>query len=72
MMDGRPEMRVGDVVCYRDHAYRVGISRTDTSIELIELNAPTRGLWVCRDEVSPASHQMQTEDPGFQNRVPDH
>ena len=62
MIDGKPDMRVGEVVCYRNHAYRVGTSRSNTSIELIELNAPTRGLWVSRDEVLPASHQNQITD----------
>jgi len=57
MTDGKPEMKNGDVVCYRDRNYRVGMSMTSTSIELIELNAPTQGVWVSRNEVRLASHQ---------------
>ena len=57
MSDGKPEMKNGDVVCYRDRNYRVGVSMTNTSIELVELHAPMRGVWVCRNEVRLASHQ---------------
>lgn len=57
MSDGKPKMKNGDVVSYRDRNYRVGVSMTNTSIELVELNAPTRGVWVCRDEVRLVSHQ---------------
>ena len=53
MKDGKPDMKIGDMVCYREQAYRVGICMTNTSIELVELNAPSRGLWVGRNEVSP-------------------
>jgi hypothetical protein len=56
MVEINRDMKVGDVVCYRDRPYRVGISRTDTSIELVEINEPARGVWVCRDEVSLASY----------------
>jgi hypothetical protein len=51
MMNGKPDMKIGDVVCYQDQAYHVGISMTNTSIELVELNAPSQGLWVGRNEV---------------------
>ena len=59
MMDGKPDMKVGDVVCYQDHAYQVGVSMTNTSIELVELNAPNQGLWVGRDEVHQAPREIQ-------------
>ena len=58
MMNEKPDMQVGDLVCYQDQSYHVGISMTNTSIELVELNAPSQGLWVGRDEV----HQAQTAD----------
>ena len=54
MKHGKPVMKMGDVVCYQDQAYRVGTCMTSTSIELVELNAPTRGHWVGRDQVYPA------------------
>ncbi len=59
MTDGKPDMKVGDVVCYQDHAYQVGVCMTNTSIELLELNAPSQGLWVGRDEVHQASQEIQ-------------
>jgi len=59
MMNVKPDMKVGDVVCYQDQAYHVGISMTNTSIELIELNAPGQGLWVGRDEVRQASQEIR-------------
>ncbi len=48
-------MKVGDVVCFRGQDYRVGICRTETSIELVELEHASRGLWVSRDEVHEKS-----------------
>jgi hypothetical protein len=57
MIDKKNEVKNGDVVCYRDRNYRVGVSMTNTSIELVELSAPIRGVWVCRDEVRLVSHQ---------------
>ncbi len=44
-------MKVGDVVRFKDQGYRVGLCRTDTSIELVELENGSRGLWVSRTEV---------------------
>ena len=44
-------MKVGKVVRYRGRNYRVGVNRTDTSIELVELKQESLGLWVSRDEV---------------------
>ena len=44
-------MKVGDVVRYSGRDYRVGLSKTETSIELVELKQRSRGLWVSRDEV---------------------
>ncbi len=44
-------MKVGKVVRYRGRDYHVGANRTDTSIELVELNRKSVGLWVSRDEV---------------------
>lgn len=61
-MHGKPDMKNGDVVCYRDRDYRVGMSMTRTSIELVELHSPTRGVWVCRDEVRPVSRRARAED----------
>jgi hypothetical protein len=54
-MNEKPDMKIGDLVCYQDQSYQVGISMTNTSIELIELNAPSQGLWVGRDEVFQAT-----------------
>ena len=51
-------MNVGDVVRFRGRDYHVGPSRTDTSIELLELQQETVGLWVDRaeiDELPPIS-----------------
>jgi len=62
MMDGKQDMKVGDVVCYRDQAYQVGVCMTSTSIELVELNAPSQGLWVGRDEVYQAPHEIEAPD----------
>ncbi len=62
MMDGKPDMKVGDVVCYRDQAYQVGVCMTNTSIELLELNAPSQGLWVGRDEVYQAPREIRAPD----------
>lgn len=64
MKDGKPDIKSGDVVCYRDQAYRVGICMTNTSIELVELNAPSRGHWVGRNEVSPVhpTHRAAREE----------
>ena len=61
-MDGKQDMKVGDVVCYRDQAYEVGVCRTNTSIELLELNAPSQGLWVGRNEVYQAPHRTRSAD----------
>ena len=44
-------MKVGKLVRYRGRDYRVGVNRTDTSIELVELQQKSLGLWVSRDEV---------------------
>ena len=48
---GGTDMKVGKVVRYRGRDYRVGVNRTDTSIELVELKQQSVGLWVSRDEV---------------------
>jgi hypothetical protein len=58
-MDGKQDMKVGDLVCYEDHAYHVGACMTSTSIELVELNAPSQGLWVGRDEVHQAPIEIR-------------
>ena len=44
-------MKVGDVVRFRGRDYRVGQSKTDTSIELVEMKQESVGLWVNRAEV---------------------
>lgn len=44
-------MKTGDLVRFMGRCYRVGACMTNTSIELIELEYPLRGLWVSRDEV---------------------
>jgi hypothetical protein len=44
-------MKLGDVVRYRGRDYRVGPCRTDTSIELVEMERESVGLWVSRAEV---------------------
>ena len=44
-------MKVGEIVRFRGQDYRVGVCRTSTSIELVELENQSRGLWVSRDEV---------------------
>ncbi len=62
MMNGKPDMKVGDLVCYRDQAYQVGVCMTNTSVELLELSAPSQGLWVGRDEVRQASHEIRAPD----------
>ena len=62
MMDGKQDMKVGDVVCYGDQAYHVGVCMTNTSIELVELNAPSQGLWVGQDEVRQAPREIRTAD----------
>jgi len=48
---GGTKMNVGDVVRFRGRDYHVGPSRTDTSIELLELKQETVGLWVSRAEI---------------------
>jgi hypothetical protein len=48
---GGTNMNVGDVVRFRGRDYHVGPSRTDTSIELVELKQDTVGLWVSRAEI---------------------
>jgi len=62
--DEKPYMKNGDVVLYRDRTFHVGTNMTNTSIELLELNEPAKGWWVCRDEVYPASPQTQISDEG--------
>lgn len=62
MKDGKSDMKAGDVVCYRDQTYRVGTCMTRTSIELVELNTPSQGLWVGRDEVYQTPHGIQPPD----------
>jgi len=61
-MNEKPDMKTGDLVCYQDQAYHVGISMTNTSIELVELNAPNQGLWVGRDEVHQTSGWSRSAD----------
>jgi len=48
---GGTKMNVGDVVRFRGRDYHVGPSRTDTSIELVELKQETVGLWVDLAEI---------------------
>ncbi len=48
---GGTGMKAGDVVRFKDQGYRVGPCRTDTSIELVEQENGSRGLWVSRNEV---------------------
>jgi hypothetical protein len=55
-------MKVGEVVRFRDQDYRVGECRTDTSIELVDLENRSRGLWVSRDEVLEASQGSEQSD----------
>jgi hypothetical protein len=55
-------MKTGDVVCYRNKFFQVGVNMTRTSIELIELKEPAKGWWVSRDEVQKMPHQTQTAD----------
>jgi hypothetical protein len=58
-------MKVGDVVGFRGRDYRVGLNRTDLSIELVELKQRSVGLWVSRDEVNElpqGSKQSITQD----------
>jgi len=58
-------MKVGDVVHFRGRNYRVGVNRTDISIELVELKQRSVGLWVSRDEVyelPQRSKQSITQD----------
>ena len=44
-------MKVGELVHFRGKDYRVGPSKTKASIELVELENESRGLWVSRDQV---------------------
>ena len=39
-------MKFGEIVRFRDQDYLVGEYRTDTSIELVDLENRSRGLWV--------------------------
>ena len=48
---GGTDMKVGQVVRFRGRNYHVGVNRTDTSIELVELKRKSVGLWVSRNEV---------------------
>lgn len=52
-------MKVGRIVRYRGRDYRVGVNRTDTSIELVELKQQSMGLWVSRDEVSEVPQGLE-------------
>jgi len=52
-------MKTGDIVRFMDKHYRVGTCMTRTSIELIELECPSIGLWVSRDEVFAVSPKGQ-------------
>jgi hypothetical protein len=54
-------MKVGETVRFRDRDYRVGPCRTDTGIELVELENKARGLWVCRAEVDTAAQTSQKQ-----------
>jgi hypothetical protein len=51
---GSENMKLGEVVRFRDEDYRVGVCSTDTSVELVELADGSKGLWVSRDEVHKA------------------
>lgn len=65
-------MKTGDIVRFMDRCYRVGACMTNTSIELIELKHPLRGLWVSRDEVhavSPNDQQIQQRQRAQMNSV---
>ena len=55
-------MKVGEVVHFRDQDYRVGVCRTNTSIELVELKQESVGLWVSRDEVHEASQGSEQSE----------
>ena len=44
-------MKAGEVVRFRDKRYHVGVCKTNTSIELIELEDTLKGLWVSRKDV---------------------
>jgi hypothetical protein len=48
---GGTDMNVGDVVRFRGRDYHVGPSRTNTSIELVELKQEKVGLWVSLAEI---------------------
>ena len=48
---GDSYMKMGDVVRFKDKYYCVGLCKTRTSIELLELKNPLIGLWVSRNEV---------------------
>ncbi len=55
-------MKAGDVISFRGQDYRVGLCRTDTSIELVEqVNGP-RGLWGSRNEVYELPQGLEQSD----------
>lgn len=45
------DMKTGDIVHFMDKRYSVGTRMTDISVELVELEHPSRGLWVSREAV---------------------
>ncbi len=55
-------MKVDEIVRFRDEDYRVGLCRTDTSIELVELENGSRGPWVVRYEVHKVSHESEQSE----------
>jgi len=57
-------MKVGDVVHFRGRNYHVGVNRTDTSIELVELKRKSVGLWVSRDEVHEIPKESSQQSVG--------
>ncbi len=55
-------MKVGEIVAYKGKGYRVGVCRTDVSIELVELSCGSRGLWVTLAEVDKVSWTSQEQN----------
>ncbi len=55
-------MKTGDTVRFMDRRYRIGTCMTSTSIELLEMRNPLRGLWVSRDEVHAVSQSDQGDE----------
>ena len=69
---GGTDMKVGQIVRYRGRDYRVGVNRTDTSIELVELKRKSVGLWVSRDEVFkvPQGSEQSIDSADFTSSDP--